>query len=40
MMEREKYNCPVEAALSQFGGGEIQGYHPLSSHQGRGDALQ
>lgn len=20
MMEREKYNCPVEAALSQFGG--------------------
>ncbi len=39
MMEREKYNCPVEAALSQFEG-EIQGYHPLSSHQGRGDALQ
>ena len=35
MMEREKYNCPVEAALSQF-----EGKYKAIILQGRGDALQ
>lgn len=43
MMEREKYNCPVEAALSRFGGGKYKAiilYHLIKDGVMRYNELQ